>query len=319
MLLPKWCNRHLLLPLILMLGAALPNERIAPLRMMAMGLASLPTKLQKTPTDKELLRLQAINTQLSSEVEKLYSYLLQQQTILSHNKSRVLSAKVLNRDLSPWSTTLWVDRGAQDGIKKNSVATVGSALLGIVDEVHKKKCRVRVITDPTLVPSVRAQRGEAQHRLAHSQIQTLLNTLPHLENLFTNSEEKEETLQHLSLLNSKLLQNRESLELAKGELHGSGPPLWRERSLFLRGQGFNYDHADEKGAARPLTGDILHVGDLLVTTGMDGLFPEGLTAGVVTKVAPLKEGDFSYDIEARMAVQNLDDLKLLHLLFSSES
>lgn len=314
MRLPKWSSKHILIPLVLFLGVALPKERISSLRTLVMGVASIPTQLQKSAPDEKALRLQAVNNQLSNEVDKLYSFLLQTHPSLKKQEPNVLTANVLFREKTPWSTTLWVDRGSRDGVKKNSIATVGEALLGLVDEVLKKKCRIRIITDPTLVPSVRANRGNSQHRLARAQVQTLLNTLPHLDNLFADESEKKEILQQLSLLDSKLNQDGENCELAKGELHGSGSPLWRKCSLFLRGTGFNYDHADEKGPAKALTDNILHLGDLLVTTGMDGIFPEGLTAGIVTKVFPLKEGDFCYDIEARMAVQNLDDLKILHIL-----
>ena len=314
MRLPKWSSKHILFPLILFLGMALPEERISSLRTVVMGVASFPAKLQKSAPDKEVLLLQAVNNQLSSRVDKLYSFLIQTHPSLKKHEPNTLLANVLFREKTPWSTTLWVDRGTRDGVEKNSIATFGDALLGVVDEVLKKKCRIRIITDPSLVPSVRANRGNSQHRLAHTQVQTLLNTLPHLDYLFTDEGEKKETLQHLALLDTKLNQDRKNSELAKGELHGSGSSLWRKRSLFLRGTGFNYDHADEKGPAKALTDNILHLGDLLVTTGMDGIFPEGLTAGVVTKVFPLKEGDFCYDIEARMAVQNLDDLKIIQIL-----
>ncbi|GAB5411515.1 MAG: hypothetical protein ChlgKO_06290 [Chlamydiales bacterium] len=279
-----------------------------------MGIASFPAKLQKSSSDEKIQHLQAVNNQLSVEVDRLYSFLIQTHPSLKKHEPMTLSASVLFREKTPWSTTLWVDRGARDGVEKNSIATVGDALLGVVDEVLEKKCRIRIITDPTLVPSVRANRGNSQHRLAHAQVQTLLNTLPHLDYLFADENEKKETLQHLALLDIKLIQDCENSELAKGELQGSGSPLWRKRSLFLRGTGFNYDCADDKGPSRPLSSEILRLGDLLVTTGMDGIFPEGLIAGVVTKVFPLREGDFCYDIEARMAVQNLDDLRTLHIL-----
>ena len=70
--------------------------------------------------------------------------------------------------------------------------------------------------------------------------------------------------------------------MAKGELHGSSKPLWRGYSQVLKGIGFNYDYADAYGPARDLrTGkttanspgiSLLRVNDLLMTTGMDGIF-----------------------------------------------
>lgn len=103
--------------------------------------------------------------------------------------------------------------------------------------------------------------------------------------------------------------------LAKGELRGSVHPLWRMKSHILKGVGFNYDFPDEKGAPRDLrSGDILKVGDLLVTTGYDGIFPAGLEVGIVTKVEPLREGACSYNLEAHLSAGNLDDLNYLLVL-----
>ncbi len=103
--------------------------------------------------------------------------------------------------------------------------------------------------------------------------------------------------------------------LAKGELRGSVHPLWRMKSHIVQGVGFNYDFPDDKGGARNLrTGDILKVGDLLVTTGYDGVFPAGLEVGIVTKVEPLREGACSYNLEAHLSAGNLDDLNYLLVL-----
>ncbi len=104
--------------------------------------------------------------------------------------------------------------------------------------------------------------------------------------------------------------------LAKGELHGSSAPFWRSRSPVLKGVGFNYDYPDEEGRARELNGDVplLKEGDALLTSGLDGVFPQGLSVGVVSWVAPLKPGSYAYDIEVRPAASNLNDLQTVFVL-----
>lgn len=104
--------------------------------------------------------------------------------------------------------------------------------------------------------------------------------------------------------------------LAKGELHGSGQPLWRRRGLVLQGTGFNYDYPDEEGPARPLRSaeEILRVGDVLVTSGLDGVFPPDLLVAQVTKISSLREGVCSYDLEARALVSDMDALRHVSVL-----
>lgn len=113
----------------------------------------------------------------------------------------------------------------------------------------------------------------------------------------------------------KRVLGKETAYLAKGELQGSGNPLWRSRGSYLKGIGFNYEFADEEGPARDLRSDaIIKVNDLLVTTGMDGIFPAGFQVALVTKIKPLDEGDYFYEIEASPTAGDLDSLHLLFVL-----
>ena len=95
--------------------------------------------------------------------------------------------------------------------------------------------------------------------------------------------------------------------LAKGELHGSSAPLWRSRSLQLKGIGFHFDSGDQQGGS-------LQEGDLLVTTGLDGVFPPDLLVGRVVKVSATRPGGYAFDIEALAAATNLNDLQTLFVL-----
>lgn len=201
--------------------------------------------------------------------------------------SELTLSRVIFRTLANWDQFLWVNVGSQRNeelgrvvIDKNSPVVSGENVVGVIDYVEKRRSRVRLITDVTLVPSVRVARTVANERLY----------------------------------------------LAKGELSGSSQVLWRGYSKILKGSGFNYDFRDPKGGPRDLrTGRLMNqkggealplikVGDLLVTTGMDGVFPPDLKVATVTKILPLKEGDFAYEIEALPTAQDLDELKILFIL-----
>lgn len=108
----------------------------------------------------------------------------------------------------------------------------------------------------------------------------------------------------------------ETLHLAKGELHGSANVSWRSRGEVLIGEGFNYDYEDEYGPAQDLRAEraILNVGDLLVTTGMDGVFPKGLKVATVSKIQMLREGDYYYQIEATPTAAKLEELNTVTVL-----
>jgi cell shape-determining protein MreC len=95
----------------------------------------------------------------------------------------------------------------------------------------------------------------------------------------------------------------------------------------LKGIGFNYDFADKEGPARDLRSgepyggsyskepvQLLRLGDLLVTTGLDGIFPSGFRVGIVSSVETLKEGASSYEIEAISTAGNLNDLNAVFVL-----
>ena len=218
--------------------------------------------------------------------------------------SATVPARVIFRSPAAWNSSLWINVGQVQNeslgyelVAKNSPVVIGTALVGVVDYVGKKQSRVRLITDSGLTPSVRALR------------------------------------------NSSLGGASQNIYLAKGELLGSSYPLWRGRGDVLRGLGFNYDNGDEEGPARDLrTGEvvgavpsaisrkvaakglgleavpILLANDLLVTTGMDGVFPAGLHVATVSKIEGLKEGSYTYELQALPVVKNMDELSLVFVL-----
>lgn len=256
---------------------------------------------------EEIQRLELENRQLKHKIKELQTLLVQEQTIANptglalteltaaQERRRVelkkltmlqlanVPARVIYRSPTSWNSTLWINVGSSTNaslqrtvIAKNSPVVMGNCLIGVVDLVNANQCRVRLVTDSGVVPSVRVLRGEQL--------------------------------------------------LAKGELHGSGLPLWRQRGQLLQGIGFNYDFSDDEGPALDLrsgrpVGDskseplaLVQVGDALITTGMDGLFPAGLNVAEVTSLKPLREGDYFFQLEADLAAGDLDNLSLVTVL-----
>ncbi|NGX44525.1 MAG: hypothetical protein K1060chlam3_00693, partial [Candidatus Anoxychlamydiales bacterium] len=227
---------------------------------------------------------------------------------------QALSAKVIFRSPSSWSSSIWINVGEKNNeqlskliIAKNSPVVIGNSLVGIVEYVGQNLSRVRLITDSGFIPSVRAVRGSIQDKSLLNIIESLKNHVYARDNLFYSKDEKENFLDKLISLNSRLTNQKEDKYLAKGELHGSSQPLWRSKGTKLKGVGFNYDYADEEGPARDLKSGkiildpeskrvaLIEKGDLLVTTGMDGIFPKGLNVALVTKVYDLEDGDYAYN------------------------
>ncbi|MBS0653687.1 MAG: hypothetical protein JSR39_09240 [Verrucomicrobia bacterium] len=245
-------------------------------------------------------------------------------------------AQVVFREPSSWSSSIWLNVGDQDNVRmgkpvicKNSPVLVGTSIVGIVEYVGKRQSRVRLVTDSRLRPSVRVARGREQNRYLMEHLEALLFAFEVRQDLFSTHDEIKGLALQLNHLKTLLNHQSGDSYLAKGELYGSSSPLWRSRSQVLKGVGFNYDFSDREGPSRDLrTGiayglsqnnraepaSILNAGDLLVTTGFDGVFPAGLRVAIVSKVEQLKEGASSYEIEAVSTAGNLDELTHVFVL-----
>lgn len=266
--------------------------------------------------EKQLLLL------LSEKIEEdFFARRLEALREIISRQLQALPAKVIFREPALWGSHLWINVGnyhnkrlGSEIIAKNSPVVVGRNIVGIVEEVKEKHSLVRLITDSSFHPSVRAVRGSEQNRMILEQIESLLKILHFREDLPL----KENLEELLIAFKKQLYSEGTSLYLAKGELQGMSEPLWRATTWKLKGLGFNYDFSDQEGASRELrTGalehqenavPLIHVGDLLITTGMDGVFPADLHVGIVTKILPLREGGCSYDLEAIPTLTNLHNL-----------
>lgn len=245
-----------------------------------------------------------------------------------------ISATIIFRSLSTWNSSLWINVGAEANrgynqpiIAKNSPVLVGDSIVGVVDYVGKNQARVRLITDSGLVPSVRVARGYEQNKVIAENVSDMISFIDGHPEFFQHNQEKIELEMALKDLHQKLSEKKHTWYLAKGEIHGQSHPLWRTNSHILRGSGFNYDFEDEYGPARELrSGEpveskndlkampLVKVHDLLVTTGLDGVFPPGLKVAVVSKIELLREGDYAFELEAKPTVGNLDDLTMVYVI-----
>jgi rod shape-determining protein MreC len=243
-------------------------------------------------------------------------------------------ATVIFREPSSWSSSVWLNVGEKDNIAlgkqvitKNSPVVSGTSVIGVIEHVGANTSRVRLITDSRLTPSVRAVRGKEQNRYLLEHLNSILFALEARADLIASLEEKQHIANAFHRFKEILNQQTEERYLAKGELSGNSSPLFRTRSQILRGVGFNYDFTDDESAAHDLrfakihssmkkreAKTILQKGDLLITTGLDGVFPPGLRVAIVSKVECLKEGASSYEIEAISTAGNLDDLSHVFVL-----
>jgi cell shape-determining protein MreC len=296
----------------LFLLLSLPKQNQDEIRSIALSVLAPPFELASAPFQRkeihsknEIQPLKVENALLRAEVVRLQHLLQHEKDLMEHFGDKVFTSshqsdlyrflelqlisipsQVILRSSGTWESSLWINQGLEanerykrEVIGKNSPVIVGDSIIGVIDYVGQKRSRVKLIGDPELAPSVRALREIDGNRIF----------------------------------------------LAKGELQGIAKLSKRREIPILVGTGFNYDFPDEEGPARDLrTGEpygqsgeslpIIEVGDHLITTGMDGVFPKGFSVGKVTKITPLKEGDFYFEIEAEATAKNLNSLSLVFVL-----
>jgi rod shape-determining protein MreC len=234
-------------------------------------------------------------------------------------------ATVIFQANTPWSNTVWIDVGKETidipfRLKKNCPVVVRDSLVGIVDFVGRHASRVRLLSDPCVRPAVRVVRENDQARHLASSVQEVQNAVSQKPGLLPKPELSAALCKLLDYLLQALPQGNEC-RLAKGELQGAEYP---SSPRILRGVGFNYDFDDEEGSKRDLrTGQrslndakilLIKPGDLLETSGLDGIFPRGLRVSTVASVSPLEEGAISYQILAYIDSQDFPNFEHLTIL-----
>jgi len=66
----------------------------------------------------------------------------------SRREFRQVVARVADRDVGRWWSRVVLARGARDGVKAGCGVVNGGGIVGVVTEVHRDTCEVRLLTDP---------------------------------------------------------------------------------------------------------------------------------------------------------------------------
>lgn len=228
-----------------------------------------------------------------------------------------LPGRVIFREASLWNSSLWLNIGEKDNralgreiVAKNSPVLLGNVLVGVVEQVEKQRCRVRLITDAALAPSVCILRGDEQNRILMKQIEELIVQLEMRNELSIAAP----LITGLQQMQKQLQTKCPTRCLARGTLQGASYSKWRTRTPMLKGSGFHYPVALEKQEVEETKLGLVQVGDLLVTSGIDGIFPSDLPIATVSAVFPIREGRCTYEIEALSLAGNFDELTELFVL-----
>ncbi len=231
-------------------------------------------------------------------------------------------AKILYRNPAYWNSFFWIDKGRKNSdsltpLTLNSPVLYQNALIGVIDYIGEYQARVKLITNSQLTVSVRVSRGKDQYLDLLKHLNGLLNY-----NCIQSNKKLTDELEHIR---HQITQQKENHYLAKGEITGLSLPLWRQDGWILKGKGFNCSSTDHLSIARdlfsgvPLDGGgekmpLIEKDDLLITTGFDGIFPEGLLVAKVICVDALKPGEYFYSLTASPIIQNLDDLSHIEII-----
>lgn len=295
-----------------------------------MFLFSIPAQVQQTLRNQFLKSLLPFGHLIPNRIEKIGAKYPSNKITLEVSPSpsypNATLAKIIYRNPHTWSDFFWIDLGKTSNKNTERIALYSpvlydGALIGIIDFIGEKQSRVQLITNASLTISVRVLRGAAQFEKNLVQIDELLS----LKKVYEDPDLLK------ALIELKQTMQKESLSsfLAKGELYGTSSPLWRSKSQVLLGRGFNCEFGDEYGGQRDLiTGKlkegeekelpIIQPDDLLITTGLDGVFPAGLHVGRVSYVEPLVEGAFAYSIQADPIVKDWNDLRFVEVILPSQ-
>jgi rod shape-determining protein MreC len=200
----------------------------------------------------EIGQLRLENRRLREDVERLSSEVgrLREQAQATQrlerllefrrqSPGRVIGARIIGRDSTRWFDVIVVDRGAQDGIRRNAPVVAAEGLVGRVLTVTPTTAQVLLVTDPRSAVGVLLQRSRDA-----------------------------------------------------GVVEGQG-----DGSLHLKYVARSHEIAQ---------------GEVLVTSGLGGVFPRGLPVGAVTRV--IREQGGLYQEATVRPVANLSQLEEVLIL-----
>lgn len=232
-----------------------------------------------------------------------------------NHQMRFIRAKIIFREPGTWGSYCWIDRGyaSREGVLAiNSPVVLGENLVGVIDFVGKNKSRVQLITDSRLPVSVQVTRGAESNLLLLRYLSRLQEGLVHLSQLSIDARQQQQFFDLIDQIKKELSKSVGDRYFAKGELFGSSFSLFRKKKNILRGIGFNCDFGQTEELK--LEEQSIQLGDLLVTTGFDGVFPKGLHVAIVSSIDPVNEGDIATNIAAMTTIPNLGEIQYVEVL-----
>lgn len=234
----------------------------------------------------------------------------QSADLLWQNRYEHIVTKMIFQPTAPWGNTVWVDVGYKTsplpiGLQRNCPVLSGDVAVGLVDFVGAYASRVRLLSDPLVHPAVQIRRQGVDIHGVQRAVSFLQETLKKHPDIMPSRKAARALFKLLSCCPCHLSDDK-STRFARGELQGAekmtDPSMWK-------GVGFALEiSADGKG------GVPIRVGDVLETSGLDGLFPQGLIVAKVTSVAPTEEGATTFHILARSEAENFLHLDYLTIL-----
>ena len=96
---------------------------------------------------KELAKLSAENKLLQQDKYELENFRKLYDLDEQYAGYPKVAARVINGDPTNWNNTFLIDKGTDDGLKKNMNVMAGDGLVGIITKVSKSYARVRSIID----------------------------------------------------------------------------------------------------------------------------------------------------------------------------
>jgi rod shape-determining protein MreC len=149
----------------------------------------------------------------------------------------MVPAQVVGRDPSPWSKTVIIDKGIEDGVRQGAPVVIPEGIVGIVIEASDRYAKVLLLIDPN------------------------------------------------SAVDALVQQTR-----ARGIVKGGGDDYCM------------FDYVLRKHA--------ISVGDTVVSSGLDGVFPKGLRVGRISEIVRLNAGIFQ-----KVSVTPYVDFEILEEVF----
>ena len=99
-------------------------------------------ELKKETLDNNSLK--EINNNLTEEIESLKKLMKLKSTYTGY---KTIYAKTTNRNKMYWYSTITIDKGSNDGVKKNNVVVGVHGLIGFVKDTTKEMSTVKLITN----------------------------------------------------------------------------------------------------------------------------------------------------------------------------